>query len=200
MDLALFDFDNTITRSDTFTAFVKQTVTPFRQALFSPVLAPFILAYKADLLAASTLRQIIVFCGFRGMDTDVVDAMGKHFSAHFIASQLDYDALDKLNWHKTRGDKIVVVSASLDIYLLPWCEKMGFELLSSALETDIKGRYTGRYQGNDCCNEDKAKRVVERFDLRQFDKIYAYGDSDEDKEMLRLADYPFLNWQPADLT
>ena len=32
--------------------------------------------------------------------------------------------MERIEWHKSNGDEIVVVSASLDVYLGPWCDPL----------------------------------------------------------------------------
>ena len=45
----------------------------------------------------------------------------------------------------------------------------------------------GRYVRGDCSGAEKAHRVVKRFDPHDYAVIYAYGDTDEDRQMLELA-------------
>lgn len=196
MDLALFDFDNTITRQDMFTAFIRYATPTRRRTLFSLLLMPVILGYKSNLISASVCRRIVVYCGFRGMRREEAQLLGKHFCDDKIADQIRPRAIDKLGWHKARGDKIIVVSASLDLYLRHWCEKQGVELLCSEL-ADNQNVLNGKYKGKDCTGSEKARRIRCHLDLQDFDTIYAYGDSEEDLAMLELAQIKFFNWQPV---
>ena len=59
------------------------------------------------------------------------------------------------------------------------------------------GRLTGRYVRGDCTGAEKVKRIRERYDLTRFARIYAYGDSDEDREMLDLAHEKYYRWKKA---
>lgn len=78
-------------------------------------------------------------------------------------------ALDRIEWHKKRGDKVVVVSAALDAYIQPWCEAVGVEAVCTELE--IKNdRLTG-YLGGDCCGREKASRVRERYRITDYSDI-----------------------------
>ena len=49
------------------------------------------------------------------------------------------------------------------------------------------GRLTGRCVQGDCSGAEKVRRIKERFDLRQYSLLYAYGDTPDDREMLELA-------------
>jgi HAD superfamily phosphoserine phosphatase-like hydrolase len=106
--------------------------------------------------------------------------------------------MQRLEWHKARGDEVVVVSASLDVYLEPWCDAQGIHCVCTRLE-ERDGVLTGRYVEGDCTGPEKARRVLARFDRRQYASVYAYGDTSEDEDLLAIADRPFYrSWDWAD--
>jgi phosphoserine phosphatase len=89
---------------------------------------------------------------------------------------------------------VVVVSASLDVYLSEWCKEVGVELICTELEAR-GGILTGRYRHGDCTGKEKARRVRERYDVRAYEVVYAYGDTKEDEAMLALAQRRFFRWR-----
>jgi phosphatidylglycerophosphatase C len=103
-------------------------------------------------------------------------------------------ALERIAWHQAQGDRVVVVSASLDAYLVPWCSSLGVELICTELEIR-DGLLTGRYVEGDCYGPEKPRRIRLRYALADYDTVYAYGDGDDDLPMLRLADKRFLCWE-----
>ena len=98
--------------------------------------------------------------------------------------------LERIDWHRRRGDRIVVVSASLDVYLAPWCQERGLELICTEMEFR-DGRATGRYLEGDCSGERKIVRVRERLSLDAYAEIHAYGDTREDLPMLAAAHHKY---------
>ena len=42
-------------------------------------------------------------------------------------------ALKEIEWHKENGHDVVIVSASIDLWLKPWCIKNDVALISSIL-------------------------------------------------------------------
>ena len=92
---------------------------------------------------------------------------------------------------------MVVVSASLDVYLKPWCEAHHLDLICTELEVRA-GTLTGGYRRGDCSAADKVTRLRERYDLARYPVIYAYGDTDEDREMLDIAHEKYFRWQKLD--
>ncbi|HYJ07920.1 MAG TPA: HAD-IB family phosphatase, partial [Polyangiaceae bacterium] len=172
-NLALFDFDGTITSSDTFGPFLFFAATPARKALGRLVLSPLIVAYKLRMLSPSRLRRIAARFVFRSRRESEVRQAGVEYSRSRLANVVRPHALERIRWHQAQGDEVVVVSASLDVYLADWCQKLGVELLCTELEAR-EGVLTGHYRSGDCCGEEKAKRVQERYDLQRFGVVYAY--------------------------
>lgn len=68
------------------------------------------------------------------------------------------------------------------------------ELICSSLE-HAGGILTGRYLGPQCVRKEKARRVRAVYDLPHYERIYAYGDTPEDLDLLALAHERFYRWQ-----
>lgn len=185
-NLALFDFDGTITSKDTFTPFIFYAVEPLRMTVGKVILSPLIAGYKLGVVSASRMRRSIVrvaFCGRKGAD---VRKAGFEYARSRLDGVVRAKMFERIRWHQTQGDEVVVVSASLDVYLSDWCQQLGVELICTELE-ERKGVLTGRYRGRDCSGTEKARRVQQRYDLQRFGVVYAYGDTREDEAMLALA-------------
>lgn len=189
-NLALFDFDGTITSKDTFTPFIFRAVEPTRLAAGKIALSPLIAAHRLGFVSTSLLRRSIVLWGFRGRRYAEIHAAGLRYSQTELALVVRRKALARIRFHQAQGDVVAVVSASLDVYLSHWCREVGVELICAELE-HRRGVLTGRYRDGDCSGDEKARRVQQRYDLKSFGTIYAYGDSPEDEAMLTLAHQRF---------
>ncbi len=194
MNLALFDFDGTITSTDTWTPFMRMAVRPSRLRMAVVVLSPVIVGYRLGMLSSSKGRQAAARVGFGGEPARAIRQHGERYAMTVLPSTLRPRALERLEWHRSQGDHIVVVSASLDVYIAPWCAERGLEFICTTLE-ERDGRLTGRYVDGDCCGAEKARRIRARYDLGRYSVIYAYGDSGEDREMMALAHKKFYRWQ-----
>lgn len=190
MNLALFDFDGTITHSDTFTAFVKGAVSARQRRWGRVVLAPSVMGYRMGLVKATTIRQRLIKFALKNVTSARLEALGRDHAENYLPTVLRTEAVERMHWHKQRGDRIVVVSASLEVYLKPWCQAMGVELIGVQLET-IDGRLTGNYVDGDCTGLAKAERVKSHLELSDYGTIFAYGDTAEDHALLALADRKF---------
>lgn len=194
MNIALFDFDGTITTTDMYSKFLHFSGSKPRSIIAKLVLAPFFILYKIGLLPSTNMRRLASYTAFVGRRIDELNVLGKRYADEVIPQFIREEARNKLDWHVKYGDKVVIVSASLDIYLRFWCAQQGFDLLCSEME--VRGdRYTGFYLHGDCTGANKAKFVLGKYDLSDYQRVYAYGDTKEDMEMLKLADEAYLEWQ-----
>ena len=109
-----------------YTKFLHFSGTRLRALLAKVLLPPFFILYKAGVIPAPKMSTIVSFVAFSGRKVDEVAAAGEKYAESVVPNYLRKVALDKLNWHKNNGDQIVIVSASLDVYLKPWCTQNGF--------------------------------------------------------------------------
>lgn len=194
MNLALFDFDGTITETDTFSPFLRFAVRRQRIVLGWLLLSPVVCGYRLGLIAANRARPIASRLALRGERADWIRQLGRRYAIEVLPGVIRTHALERIRWHRGQGDTVVTVSASLDAYLRPWCDSVGVDLLCTELE-ESDGRLTGRYCHGDCSGPAKRRRILERYDLSRYPIIYAYGDTDDDREMLELAHRRFYRWR-----
>ena len=191
MNLALFDFDGTLTVNDNYTAFIRFTRSRPRFIFTMILLLPVIIGYKAGLVSSTRTRIIVSRAAFGGYSEKVIEEFGRRYADEVIPLHIRKKGFAFAERHRAAGDRIVVVSASLGSYLRHWCAAQGFECLCTELEA-VDGVMTGRYIGGDCTGKEKAARVRSNIKLDDYDAIFAYGDTSEDKELLELAHRRFF--------
>lgn len=192
-NLALFDFDGTITRRELFPDFIRSAISRRRWFWGRLLLSPWVVGYQLGLVSGTTIRAAIVRLAFSGVPRSEVEAKAREFAQNVIPTELRDQAMARIDWHRRRGDEIVVVSGALDLYLAPWCRTQNLKLICSSLAHQ-NGVLNGRYQGRQCVAEQKADRVRELYDLSRFERIYAYGDTQEDRQLLNLAHEAWFKW------
>jgi HAD superfamily hydrolase (TIGR01490 family) len=192
--LALFDFDGTLTKRDSFVEFLKHSVAPRRLVVGLVALSPRLVAYGLGALTNHRLKEAILTHYFRGQSFSQLERTCEEFAARALPALLRPAAMERFDWHRAQRHRVVIVSASLELWLSPWASARGVEVIGSRLEVK-DGRVTGRLEGESCHGEHKARRIRERLDLGSFERVYAYGDSRHDRAMLALADEPFYRLQ-----
>ncbi len=189
MTLALFDFDGTITRRDTFLDFLLYCFGYIKVATVLTRLSPWIAQYAVGRIRNDQLKQRFLKAFFHRMPIADVRRMGEAFARDILPERTKPSAMERLLWHQEQAHRVVLVSASLDVWLEPWCSTHSIELISSRLEIE-DGLITGRLDGLNCYGAEKVRRIRERIDLSAYKTIYAYGDSRGDSEMLAISGRP----------
>lgn len=186
--VAAFDFDGTITTSDTFLpflfrAFGRTKVYLVLISLAWPGLKVFLGAATRDYYKALLIGRL-----FPSAPVDFLLNAGKQ-DAIQIESILRPAALARIAWHKHAGHRLIMVSASLNYYLAPIAEKLGFDDLLCT-EVDSTDGVCSGMKGNNCRAAEKVRRLEGLLGPLSQYEIFAYGDSDGDTEMLTVADHP----------
>jgi len=190
MILALFDFDGTITTKDSLVDFIQYAVgkPTYYKGLF--FLSPMLTAYALKLIPNYIAKEKLLAYFFKGWDAVKFNQLAKQYSLEEVEKTIRPQATEKMAWHKEQGHKIIIVSASMENWLKAWCDRAGFELVSTKLE--VKGSMlTGKFLTKNCYGLEKVVRVEAEYDLSKFDFVYAYGDSRGDRELLALGDKSF---------
>ncbi len=186
MKIAFFDFDGTITYKDStinFIRFIKGN-TKFFIGIF--LLSPFLLLYKLNIISNNAIKNIIIKYYFKDMSIEYFRQMAEKFSLKYIDGIVRDKAIKRIKWHKEQGHTVVIVSASIDLWLKPWCYRNNINLISTKLETK-NSKISGICDKN-CFGSEKVNRINREYNLSNYDYIYAYGNSKGDYEMLEIAD------------
>uniref|UniRef100_UPI00404867AF HAD family hydrolase n=1 Tax=Algoriphagus sp. TaxID=1872435 RepID=UPI00404867AF len=193
INLALFDFDGTITSKDSLFDFIRYAVGDFRFFFGILLLLPMFVVYKLKIIPNYVAKEELITYFFKGYKDDVFINLAKEYSLTKLDNLVRAKAIDRILWHKKQGHKVVVVSASIDYWLSPWCKLYNIDLLSTKLEIN-NGIITGKFSGNNCYGAEKVKQINNYYNLADFDYIFAYGDSRGDKEMLEIANESFYKY------
>lgn len=190
--IAAFDFDHTLINRDSLLPFLfyaegyLQTV--YRLGALSPVFASFLIGKSSR----QQVKEKILTRFFRGRAMEELQALAKRYADEKLDGYLKPEALKRLMWHQSQGHRCVVVSASPEFYLKPWAARHGIEaVLASRLELTSTGELTGRLVGLNCWGAEKTRRLEAYLGPKEGYKLYAYGDSRGDQELLALADHPY---------
>ena len=190
LNLALFDFDGTLYPKDSFTGFIFFTLSKRHIVRKGLKILPWIQAYYLRLYPAHAMRPRLFRSMFHGVPANLMQDLAQQY-AQKLLKKLDADLLQQLRLHQQRGDRVVLVSASVDVYLAPICDMLNIELICT--QADIQhGRLTGFYRSEDCSCAQKKLRILQQFDLANYQAVYAYGNSEEDLDMLSLADFAYM--------
>ncbi|MGC2166916.1 MAG: HAD-IB family hydrolase [Gallionella sp.] len=196
--VAAFDFDGTLTRRDTLLPFLISTLGTTAVLQHAIALVPTLAAYGLGLIGNGVAKEKVFIRCLSGMQIEILRQRTARFTEQSLPELLRSRAIQRLEWHKRRGHRCVVISASLELYVEPWARQVGFDdVIATRLETGEDGRITGRLSGENCYGLEKVRRLEALMGARESYSLYAYGDSEGDRALLSFSDYPYFREMPG---
>lgn len=198
--LAVFDLDETLIAADSASLWiaylVEQGIAP---ASLLEEEQEMMKAYAKgemdmDAYMAATLKPIA------GMDYQALNALVDDFVEKKIKPALYDDAIERIQWHKKRGDKVLIISATGEHLVKPIAAMIGADDAIAIKLEHINGILTGKTSGTLTYQHGKVIRMKAWLDEQdtQFKGSYGYSDSINDLPMLDAVDRPFaVNPDPA---
>jgi phosphatidylglycerophosphatase C len=191
-DVAAFDFDGTLTQGGSVLDFLVALRGLRTVAAATAVLAPR-LAHGAVVggSVADETKEMLFRRTLSGVASSRVDDVSDRFARHHLARHLRTDVRARFDWHRDRGDRLIIVSASPEVYVGAAGALLGADgVVATRLAVDDVGVLTGGYEGANCRGEEKVRRL--RAWMKETGsepgRLWAYGNSRGDLRMLRAAD------------
>ena len=189
--IAFFDFDGTITKKDSFLEFLKYSKGKIEFIKVLIILSPLIISFFFNKTTNQSLKEAFLRYYFNNWEFDKFKTIAENYSINEIDKIIKPKALKRIKWHQNNGHKVVVVSASIESWLKIWCQKNNLKLIATKLEK--KGnKITGKFDGKNCYGPEKVIRIKESYNLQEFTRIYSYGNSSGDFEMLKIANNKYF--------
>lgn len=182
----LIDFDGTIIVGDSlikFSYFSIGIFQFFKYWVLVTILIPF--------YSKSDLKQNF-YSNFKDFNLTKFNRLCLDFHAQKLRKLIKRSFNDFMK-NLNEDSKIVVVSASISNYLKPWCDEMGFDLISTELEV-VNGKLTGKFSTPNCNGQEKVRRIKEKYNLSKYDEIHVFGNSKGDLPMLELGTHKYYKF------
>lgn len=195
--VAAFDFDGTLTRRETLLPFLRYLLGDMQVTRHALVLSPTLTGYGLGLIDNDVAKERVFLRCFAGMRLNELEKQGERFASYVIPGLLRDEMMQRFAWHKQQGHRCVVISASLELYVLPWAFGAGFDdVIATRLETIQEGLITGKILGANCFGIEKVNRLRTLLGEKDGYTLYAYGDSRGDRELLSYADHAYFREVP----
>lgn len=182
----IFDFDNTISNKDSLVCFTIYSLNKF--LFFKYWISVFLLF---PFRSKSDLKEMF-YSNFKGYSSDNFNSLCLDFMQHKLSKSIKTSFLNFVE-KIDENSKLVVVSASIKNYLKPWCDKMGYDLISTELKVE-NGKLTGKFSSPNCNGYEKVKRIKEKYNLSEYKEIHVFGNSKGDLPMLELGTHKYYKF------
>jgi len=199
--LAVFDLDGTITRSDTFGPFLWGYLRrhPARLLRVVPALvAPIVFLFNRD---RGALKGAAIHAVLGGVPRAIIEQWARQFVDELIPGALFAEALSAIARHRAQGDRLLLMSASTDLYVPLIGRRLGFDqVICTRVRWLPDDRLDGRLANINCRGEEKRQRLAEVLARDTPERVYAYGNAASDLDHMALAQEAYLVNGPAHLT
>lgn len=187
--IAAFDFDGTITKRDTmldFVRFVKGDI-PFFLGLLR--LSPILAFHKVGFLSSQSAKERFLTYFLGGMQENDLYKMGQLYCKERLPKLIRPKARARIEWHRKNQHPLYLVTASLPFWTKEWAIENGFVLVATQAEIQ-DNLFTGKITGKNCHKSEKVKRLTQILGTQKPYKVYAYGDTNGDADLLAWAAVP----------
>ncbi len=193
MSLAIFDLDNTLLSIDSDHAWGEFLV---EQGAVDPVAyreanERFLADYNAGTLDMAAFLEMAL----KPLAENTPEQLAA-WHQQFMASKIEPHILPKaeelLARHRTKGDTLLIITATNRFITGPIAERLGVDNLIAVEPEMVNGRYTGRVDGVPSYREGKVIRLqawLEAQDITM-DGAWFYSDSHNDLPLLEKVDHP----------
>ena len=190
--IAVFDMDYTLTQRGTWGRFVWRTVRG-RPWLWLPLLASTAstqVAYKRGQQPRCAVKKSMMRWSLQARDRNTLERLAEEFASEEVAQGLRPGALAALDYHRARGDTIVIASAAADLIAAPIARALGVEHLVCT-ELCWNGQTLQGDFATDNCYGDAKRRALAEYIAQQNwcgKPITFYTDSQSDFPLIDMAD------------
>ncbi|NNC37344.1 MAG: HAD-IB family hydrolase [Hyphomonadaceae bacterium] len=192
IQMIAFDFDGTITTTDTLKIFFRYHAGNLKWTLVILKLLPVFIGYVLKMVPRDTVKAKLVQSFLTGVDAKEFQVKADQYAKDIIPGLIRPNALKALIEKNNGPDSVYIVSASLSAYILPWAKGHG---ITNVIATDLEiknGRLTGRLDGANCWGPGKMVKIDARMGKGAYVLKEAYGDTRGDREMLHAAQESFF--------
>ena len=197
--VVVFDLDGTLSRRDSYLSYLAGFLLrhPWRLFRTLPLLWA-VLQFALRRLDNTELKQRFLSAVLGGASRADVDAWTRVFVERLVAGGLRGEAVEALEHHRMHGDRLVLLTASFDVYVEELGRRLNFHDVMCTKVEWMNGRLSGRLAGPNLRGEEKVQCLLRLKTEYPGASIIAYADHHSDLAFLRLADRATLvNGTPA---
>ncbi|HEA3090517.1 TPA: HAD family hydrolase [Aeromonas salmonicida] len=192
MALALFDLDETLIAGDSASLWleymVAQELAPAGMIAEEQAMMSLYHQGKMDMqeYMAFTLQPLV------GKSRQWLSQQCQHFAEQVLRERIYPQGLARIEWHRQRGDTLVLISASGEHLVAPMAQMLGMDHCVAILLDEEEGRLTGQTRGTLSFQEGKVVRINQLFatDAAPWHESFGYSDSHNDLPLLKAVAHP----------
>jgi phosphatidylglycerophosphatase C len=187
--LVVLDLDGTITRADTLIPFLAGCFLRYPRLSLKLLLVPLdALMWLLGRIDNAKFKTKLLTAVMGGLPITAVDSWAHEFARNIAERGCRPEMLSLITRCRNRGDRLIILSASPDIYVRYIADELGVgETVCTRLEVG-PWTFTGRLASPNCKGEEKLRRLKEHLGSEVYDGLtLAFGNEESDLSILEWA-------------
>lgn len=187
--IVVFDLDGTITQKDTYLPFLFGLLLRKPWIAFRLISLPFaVVMHLCGVRSNTWLKKVFLKAFLKGMRQQDIDPWVERFADKLLRNGLREGAVEELQKHMQAGSCVLLVSASLDIYVNRIGERLGVHAILCTQVEYMQGRITGGLSSENCYGQEKISRIEAWLADHSASSVdVAYSDHHSDIPLLNYA-------------
>ena len=160
--LVVFDVDGTLLKGDSLFLAARQSRSKIGFLIAIIKFIPFIIPWKLKIISDERIKEIFIryfkICEKFNREEEKGNS---YWFLDTLIKDIRPEAFERINYHKEKGDEIILCSASFDMLLSPLAKYLEIGLISSKLIRK-KGKWLPTYSGKNCKGINKIYELVKQ--------------------------------------
>ena len=193
--IVIFDFDNTITKEDSFNDFLKYTFGKKKFYLTMLKKCIKIMLYKTNLISNAKVKTDIFKAFYKNKKYETYQTDCENYVKNRLNDIINNNIKDIIVQYQNKKYEMVILSASFKEWIEPWAQSNGFNMVICSSFAISNGIINGKIEEkNSCYGENKLRMLLNYIPNidKEYSEIIAFGDSKSDKYYLNKATTAFL--------
>lgn len=191
MNLAIFDFCDTISNFQTADAFSRYALKKMGRTShlkLNSILSKLKIYSLLSKLKIQGVQKKLLLSGIKGLHRDKIDSIAIEYYKDVVKLGLNKKVVQLMLDHLDNGDRVIINSGGFMPYLKVFANEYNIAKVYATEFEYKKNRFTGNILGVDCLSIEKVKRMKE-YELLEynFNEIIVYSDSVTDLPLFNIA-------------
>lgn len=193
MKLFAFDFDKTITKSDTILPICRFIAEHYNSISSFRIIQINFFLFRLKIISSKKFKEKIVLHLLKGKSRDEIEIIISNFLTKHFDELFNKEITDLISREKNSGNKVIIVTSNIELFVNPVKKLLSADEVFGTKIKINEGIIEAEIEGENCSGIRKAKIVNEYKSKFHFEKVIAYGDSIGDYKMLEVSDESYLS-------
>ncbi|GIV46005.1 MAG: protein CicA [Ignavibacterium sp.] len=192
MNLLAFDFDKTVTISDTILPLCSYFSRQIKSSNTFFIIQIYYIIYRFGLISSKRFKEITIKHLLKNKSTEEIENLVTEFYSLNFRKLFNPEIFNLINEQHNSGNKIIIVTSNLDLFIKPVMKLLPVDEVFGTRVKVTNGNVVGIIEGENCSGNLKVEAIKKYTSKFRFDKIISYGDSPGDFEMFKFSDESFI--------